>query len=209
MNYIIGVIIGLLLAILGVKYLFITQQPEFHIHADFAVFVNGERFDFSQLKYMSEEPCTLDEKAKNSGKDIPLTDVLHLHDGDGSVIHAHAPHLTYADFFSTLKMKLTKDAFTDDSGKAEAGPITFILNGEKVDDLSKMEISDLDQVLISVGALSPQELAREKSELTSRACVYSGSCIRPNVKLTPESCSAENERGGLLKIKDWLLSPKF
>jgi hypothetical protein len=85
-----------------------TKNPDpNHTHADFAVWYQGEQFDFSDQKYMTEELSAEQLAAlaaqTGTGKDLEtLKQYLHLHDGNGHVIHRHKPGLTLGDFFSTL-----------------------------------------------------------------------------------------------------------
>lgn len=55
-----------------------------HHHADFAVFVNGEKIDFSQRQYQVR-----DQRA-------------HVEGGNGDVVHSHARGATFSYFIQTL-----------------------------------------------------------------------------------------------------------
>lgn len=61
---------------------FIKNPDPNHTHADFAVWVDGKKMDFSAH--------------------VHLHDYLHLHDGVGHVVHRHKPGLTLKEFFDSL-----------------------------------------------------------------------------------------------------------
>lgn len=75
-----------------------------HIHADFAVWINGKTLDFSGPEYMSGS--STDE---NTHPTAGLRQYLHLHDGNGQVIHAHKQGLTLGDFFRSIGVVDSKD----------------------------------------------------------------------------------------------------
>lgn len=84
-----------------------------HTHADFAVWIDGKQLDFSGPEYMEKDlaPAELEALKHATGA---LTDhsvenlqkYLHLHDGNGHVIHRHKPGLTVLDFFRSLGIKI-------------------------------------------------------------------------------------------------------
>ena len=61
---------------------------EVHEHVDFKVYLDGKEYNFSKEKYMSEENKTLSQ-------------IIHLHDMDGNVIHKHANGVTLGQFFES------------------------------------------------------------------------------------------------------------
>lgn len=90
-----------------------AQNPDpNHTHADFAIWVNGQKLDFTDPKYMSE--------AYEEGKEVrtdPLRKYLHLHDGNGHVLHRHKPGLTFGEFLESLGFTLEMQAAKDDPTK--------------------------------------------------------------------------------------------
>jgi hypothetical protein len=83
-----------------------------HTHADFAVYIDSKRVDFSDPKYMS------------TGQKH-LSQYFHLHDGIGTVIHRHKPGLTLGEFFASLGFMMTPDCFTFDTKES------FCTNADK------------------------------------------------------------------------------
>lgn len=178
------------------------EDADYHIHADFAVFINGKQFDFAQSRYMAIAPCNSDEKHE---EETELADVIHLHDGTGSVVHVHRKGVTYADFFKSVQMQLTQQQFVDADGNAfvadDAHQLIFYLNGERIDDLPAREIHDLDRMMVAYETKTvPQStIQQELGALTSNACFYSGFCSTRNIPNT-ETCSKAKPKPPLLRL---------
>ena len=145
----------------------IAENPDpNHTHADFAVFIDGSRVDFSQEKYMST-----DENPKH-----PYT---HVHDGNGNVMHRHKPGITIGDFFSSLKITLTPECFTLDTGEQYCNDgkkrWRMFVNGQEVPVNPAYVFQDLDQILLTYGA-SDTAYEQQRRQLTNDACKYSQTC---------------------------------
>jgi len=82
-----------------------------HNHADFAVWINGKQLDFAQAKYMSGSSDPADPAHEEHDK------FLHLHDGNGHVVHRHKPGLGFGDFLKTIGFQLTADCLTLDTNE--------------------------------------------------------------------------------------------
>ena len=176
-----------------------------HIHADFAVWVNGTKLDFSSPEYMSSKPKTsmvpiLIDRAMAHGDDedpstmIPGRQYLHLHDGNGDVIHKHKPGLTLGNFFTSIGLKMTSTCFVLDQHQFESldkgwvksfaitkslcnnGKFhwTMFVNGKEVAMNPAYDFQDLDQILLSYSA--GDDHTKELEQLTSDSCRYSLRC---------------------------------
>jgi soluble P-type ATPase len=137
-----------------------------HTHADFAVFIDEQRVDFSQEKYMSTDTD-------------PKHPYTHVHDGNGNVMHRHKPGVTIGDFFSSLKITLTPDCFTLDTGEqyctdGKKGWRMFV-NGQEAPVDPAFVFQDLDQILLTYGA-SDTAYKQELKRLSDDACRYSQTC---------------------------------
>ena len=207
-----GLVLGGLFTLQKVKNA-ITNQPEpyFHEHADFALFLNGEKFDFTKGEYMSTKPCIAKASswvpvAYAHGSD--LDDAVHLHDGIGGVVHMHRENVSWHDFFESLKMDFEDTIFIDDEGNQyredDNNEFRFIKNGEEVETLQDVEIRDLDRVLISYGPKDRaySELLVEYGQITNDACYYSDACLhRGSAPL--ESCGSSSDTQSS-SILDWI-----
>lgn len=135
-----------------------------HTHADFAVFIDGERIDFSQEKYMSTDTN-------------PKHPYTHVHDGNGNVMHRHKPGITIGDFFSSLSITLTPDCFTLDTSEqycnGEGKSWKMFVNGQEIPLNPAFEFQDLDQILLTYGIGNTQ---KQLKQLSDDACRYSQTC---------------------------------
>ncbi|MBP7057470.1 hypothetical protein KBB08_03185 [Candidatus Gracilibacteria bacterium] len=163
-----------------------TTDEGFHIHADFAVYIDGKQFDFVQEKYMtSTDVCHVATGEEH----------LHLHDMNGTVAHSHEAGHTWGDFFGDLNFKLATGELTTDDGTAYRNVGNkqwyYLVNGQSVPSLADYELKDLDRVLLSYGELSPALLATQMESVTSQACIYSKTCPVPEgIVLPQENCSS-------------------
>ncbi len=137
-----------------------------HTHADFAVFVEGNRVDFSQEKYMSTDT-------------EPRHPYAHVHDGNGNVMHRHKPGITIGDFFSSLNISLAADCFTLDTGERFCNEgdkrWRMFVNEQEVPVNPTYVFQDLDQILLTYG-VSDTEYKQQLRKLSDDACRYSQTC---------------------------------
>ncbi|MFP4401815.1 MAG: hypothetical protein ACLFPL_01150 [Candidatus Nanoarchaeia archaeon] len=150
-----------------------THQPtdhssdEFHTHADFLVVVNGTVLNFSQDKYMS-------------GLHSNKHGYVHLHDGNGDVIHFHKENISLEEFFTSLDMKFNESCFVTDENKSycenNQSSINMFVNGEENEEYEKYIAQDLDQILILVGDYTQEEEEFYINNVTNKACIDSNIC---------------------------------
>ncbi len=195
-----GSIIGVFALIVGAgAYMYAFSEPAVnpdpnHTHIDFAVYIEGRKFDFSDEKYMSTKPVEAyispfdllgipqvqahdgDADNKNVSDEHAY---LHLHDGNGSVIHRHKPGLTIGDFFTSIGFKMTTTCLTLDTGRAycpRAGKKwEMFVNGSGGTLNPDYAFNDLDQILLTYAA-TPEQLQEQLTALSDDACLYSRTC---------------------------------
>lgn len=164
-----------------------------HEHADFALVIRGERFDFGQPQFFSDE----------EGEE--LSEHVHLHAPRSTVVHVHSTLATWDEFFRSLGFKLTDPSFPGVTPELTCLEMptgeklcttaterwTFIANGVPVDGLARVNIGDLDRVLFSYGPETPEEaLAKYWGLVTDQACIPSELCrARIPADEPPERCS--------------------
>lgn len=158
-----------------------------HEHADFKVYLNGTAYDFAQDKYMS----TADHK---------LSNFTHLHDGEGDIVHKHMTTITLGDLFQSLGMRFDENCFMTDelTEYCTDGEKTlkFYVNGKENDEFGEYEIRDLDEILISYGNETEEEIQAQLDSVTDKACIQSKKCPErgePSDEsdcLTGEDCTA-------------------
>jgi hypothetical protein len=143
------------------------RQPV-HWHADFAVFIRGERFDFDRPEFVSKEG-----EEKNPW--------VHIHEPRDTVVHVHREQTTWDEFLTSLGFKITDTSLTLPSGErlenSDAETLKFYVNGVRIDTLMFQDILDLNQVLISFGSEADADvLSSQWPVVTDEACIPSGLC---------------------------------
>jgi len=165
--------------------LFVDHQPAnpydtaYHTHADFVIYLRGERIDLAKAEYM-----TTNQQSLHSD--------VHLHDDVGDVVHFHAPEVTFSEFLSSLGYTLTNDCFISRDGEqfcTSDGKVLQLYVNDMLysEDISAYVPQDLDRMLVYYGDPSSPTIADYLDEVTDESCIYSGSCPGRGVA-PPESC---------------------
>lgn len=172
-------------------------RPITHEHADFAVVIRGEMFDFSQPQFLSD----------TEGNE--LSENAHIHARRFTVVHVHSALTTWDEFFRSVGFQLTDPSFSGvtaaqtcmtlpDGEKlcnTETERWSFIANGVPVDGMALVNIGDLDRVLFSYGPETPEEARDRYYDLvTDQACIPSVLCTeRIPADEPPETCSGRGQ----------------
>lgn len=172
-----GIVVVILL---GVVYAYSPlETTKIHEHADFAVFLDGVQYNFSQERFMTYNSTELSE-------------IVHMHDMKGNIIHVHAKGVTLDLFFGTLGIKFNSTCFiVDGLNYCNDGTrtIRMYVNGRSNNEFDNYQPKDLDRILITYGSENDAQLASQISSVTNEACIQSGKC--PERGTAPEeSCSA-------------------
>lgn len=146
-----------------------------HTHADFAVWVNGTELDFSDEQFMSGS--STDPEHKNVHHPY-----LHLHDGNGHVIHRHKPGLSLRDFLDSLQVGFSDDGMCyasfvplEDGQECGDDPFRMFVNGTAVAFDPAYVFADSDHILIT-NAGTEEEVSAQLEAMTDDACLYSRTC---------------------------------
>jgi hypothetical protein len=170
----------LLGAVAMVAFRFLTlENKEVHYHANFAVFVEGERLPFDNFTFYEEIAA-----CGGNGIDSPKIRV-HMHDQINHVAHVHDNGVSWGHFFANLGYANGDSVFkTDESVYIEDDDteIRFILNGEEVQTTANRTIGDEDVLLVSVGKPSADELKDQYGQIKQDADFY-------NQNDDPSACS--------------------
>lgn len=180
-----GLVVGALI-ILAVR--FATYQPEkdVHYHANFAVYLNGQREEFKDIfYYIGGESCTGDAEHQMTPHAR-----AHMHDMVNDVVHVEDEVVTWGQFFQNMgwvvdpKVIRTPDEvlMVDSANK-----VSFMLNGEKVDNVVGRVIGDKDRLLVDFGSTSNENLQKEFQTIATTAEKYNGS-------QDPGSCGGMSEK---------------
>lgn len=182
-----GLLIGALV-ILGIRFFTYKLPDQVHYHANFALFVNGQREEFKGPQYYQEVAVC------SSTNDITLPQQrAHMHDNVNTVIHVHDHAVTWGQFFANLGWTLgpTSVAAPDGTVYSEngSGKLHLMLNGQDYTDLgglSNAVIKDQDKLLVSFGDLSQSQLKQEYAVIPGTAHKY-------DITKDPASCSGSEK----------------
>ena len=121
-----------------------------HVHAAFAVKLNGTKLDFSDNKYQVKSRF------------------MHVENGDGDTLHRHATGVPVAEFFKSIKMNATDSCFTNDNGTKYCSNgkqnLEFYVNGNKTKSIADYVFNDDDRILIVYGD-SPIQVKQDLDQL--------------------------------------------
>jgi hypothetical protein len=176
-----GMGLGLLLGF-GVFALvrFATYSPEHtHYHANFAVYINGERQEFKGMQYYEDvAACSAYEK-------LTPKERVHMHGQVNDSVHVHDDGVTWGAFFQNLGWNIDTDFIKTDEKlylQDDTNKITFILNGDDLPSITNTEIGDEDRLLISYGPYDTNVLEKQFESTAHSAHDL-------NQKQDPASCS--------------------
>jgi hypothetical protein len=149
------------LGVLGLgmaRLAFVPPPAAVHHHANFAVFIDGERLDLSAGRYMQDvESC-----ARDPGSVRP-EDRVHLHDGVGDVVHVHHAGATWGHLMANLGLGLGDGYLVTDDGHRyfhgeDGRSLTFVVNGFQVPSVANREIRSRDRLVVVVGPEAPEQV---------------------------------------------------
>lgn len=117
-----------------------TTPKNVHYHAGFQVYVDAELQDFSDNKYMHENPCTVNGKPVETEHGDEQIEKAHLHDHIGNVVHVHRDSATWNDLFTNIGYEFPKSK-----------DLNSFVNGKEVDDIFNYPIKPYDSVVLFLG----------------------------------------------------------
>lgn len=174
------------LVVLGIR--FATYQHDgVHYHANFAVYIDGQREMFKDKMYYQEvNMCAANE-------DIVPATRAHMHDYANDVVHVEDHAVTWGQFFSNLGWTLGPDFIQTAHGTMHmAGgdkQLHLMLNGQDytgLGGLSNYVIKDTDKLLVSFGDVSDSDLQKQYDAMPSTAHKY-------DTLKDPASCAGSHD----------------
>lgn len=177
--FIVGLLIGFLL-FAGLRMAFV-QQYEVHYHANFGLFINGQRDKFKNFTFYEEvESCAAGAGSNPKSR-------AHMHDNINDVVHVEDDNVTWGAFFANLGYGLSDGSIETDDGVFVDGQrgrhLRFILNGEPVETIANRVINSEDVLLIDYGPKNT-DLDFEYNQIGKTAREYDS-------RQDPAACSGE------------------
>lgn len=179
-----GVVAGVLL-LAAVRLAFVPVEEPTHYHANFALFVGGERVDLSADEYMQDvATCAAGETV------LPVARA-HLHDNNPDVAHVHHEGVTWGHLFTNLGLALGQEHLVLDDGRVlaagEGRSLKFVLNGRPQYAVHNELIRSGDRLLVSYGPESEADVLRaEFPQVSATAEEF-------NQRPDPAGCSGAHE----------------
>lgn len=157
------VALGILLGLGGLiafRLAFAHPEEPTHYHANFALFVDGERVDLSGDEYMEDvATCALGETVLPRSR-------AHLHNNDPDVAHVHHQGVTWGHLLANLGIGVGQTYIADKSGavltEGDGRTLKFVLNGRPQFAVHNELIRPGDRVLVSYGREREAEVLRDQ-----------------------------------------------
>ncbi len=163
---------------------FIAYDPQdVHYHADFALFVDGERYPFDRFSFYEEVTA-----CGGDGLLDPATRA-HMHDEINYIVHVHDDAATWGHFFANIGMTAGDTVFkvdTDVYVEQEGVELHYILNDKPVRTIANRVIESEDTLLISIGTPTDSQLADQYAQIQQDAGTY-------NAQDDPAACSGSGD----------------
>ena len=176
-------VLGFLIWLFGWRLVALNQPT--HYHANFQIYLQGQRLDFASANYYLEKSACLDRHQKN-----PLSRA-HLHDQKPTLAHIHDQGVTWSHLLSNLGFSLSDQSLITPQGiyiNGLNGQLKFILNGRSVYFVADQVIKDQDVLLINFGQES-------KAVLESRWRQIPQTAAAANQNPDPSSCGQSTTNG--------------
>ena len=177
-----GVLLGAL-AILAVRFA-VYQPDRVHYHANFAVYINGQREAFKGPQYY-EEIAT----CSSTGGIAAPQQRGHMHDNENGLVHVEDHIVTWGQFFENLGWYVGPNFIQTATGTtyaaADQAKLHIVLNGQDYTDLTPITnivIKDQDRLLVSFGNTDQATLNNELKTIPTSA-------RHADVTPDPASCS--------------------
>jgi hypothetical protein len=181
---------GLLLGALVILTIrFATYTPKHtHYHANFAVYINGQREEFKNPLYYQEVTA-----CQTGDAPIKPEQRAHMHDSINSVVHVHDDGVTWGDFFTNLGWYVGPDFIRTRDGTMYTADgdsrLHIVLNGTDLTGgaaISRQVIGDEDKLLVSFGSVNETDLQKEVKSVPATAHKY-------DISKDPASCGGDDQ----------------
>ena len=158
-----------------VRFAFLPPIETVHYHANWAMWIEGERVDFSADEYMEDVAACSAAAASITGPQR-----VHLHNNEPDVVHVHHGGATWGHLLQNLGWGFGSNWVYTDRGELYRADgekeLTFVLDGLLVPPASNRVIQPGDRMLISFGAEEPDEILRDQlPSVLANASEFDGS----------------------------------
>ena len=184
-----SVVLGIL-AFVAVRFVMLGTQAV-HYHANFALYVNGQREEFKSFAYY-------EEIATCGGSLSPKT-IVHMHNNVNSAVHVHRPEATWVQFFANLGWTMSDKALISPTGEIykdgdNGNKLSFYLNGREAGAISNQIIADEDALVINYGSETSDQIKSNYDGLAKDA-------KQLNAGKDPSACTGSEDMSVASRLK--------
>lgn len=163
----------------GATRFVLIDKHETHYHANFALYINGVRDEFSSFVFYEEITACSDKLHDNPKSRV------HMHDKKNDLIHVHDDAVTWSHFFQNIGYTFADEVLITPKGlyqKTATSDFSYILNGQKVSSIANKVIKSEDKLLINFGDEKQEDIQERYNKVSNDAKEY-------NEKSDPSTCS--------------------
>jgi hypothetical protein len=196
----VGILIGVL-SLAAVRWTVAPPPVPTHYHANWALFVNGQRVDLSGQQYMEEVTACVPV-----GQTILPTQRTHMHEGNQDVVPVHDDGVTWGHLMANLGFGLGEDFLILHGGDRYVTDgersLKYIADGDVVLPAYNRVIRSTERLLISYGPETAAEvIATQFPRVASTAAEY-------NTRPDPAGCAGAAEMTFGQKLRYAFLGPE-
>lgn len=158
------------LVVMGIRFATYQIEEQVHYHANFALYINGLREQFKDNFYYTESAESCSEQEEMTPKER-----AHMHGNVNDVVHVEDQAVTWGNFFQNLGWTVDSEAIitpTQVIAGDATNKVSFILNGEKIDNVINRVIKDQDRLLVDYGTTTSDILQKEYQAIPATAQKY-------------------------------------
>ena len=180
-----GFLVGAIL-ILGIRVAAYQPPATVHYHANFAVYINGQKEQFNAMNYYEEEAAASCSVSAASETETSPMSRVHMHGNVNDVVHIEDSRVSWGNFFTVLGWNVgsnyiaSRDTLYQTNGQDK---VTYILNGKTVGSITNTIIGDQDKLLVNFGSQTTDEINQEFNGIQNNA-------LRADQSKDPASCGS-------------------
>ena len=192
---------GILVGVVGmglVRFAALPPSEHVHYHANWAIWLDGERVDLSADRYMEDVASRM-----ASGVEITAKARVHMHENNPDLVHVHHEGVTWGHLLQNLDWAAGPDRLLTDKGEIyrDGGDsrLVYIVNGFAVPPVYDRIIRPGDRLLIYAGKESVEEV------MASRFPTVATDAATYDATFDPAGCMghATETLGGRLRSAFW------
>ena len=160
------------LVVIGIRFATYKPAEDIHYHANFAVYINGQREEFKALNYYEEEAATNCSVAEAEKAEAAPMSRVHMHANINDVAHVEDHRVSWGNFFTVLGWSVGPTYIATRGNvyqNGDQGQVAYLLNGKKVNDIANITIGDQDKLLVTYGDQTTEQINQQYGQIKNNA----------------------------------------